>query len=583
MAKLQLLAGTTSKMINIFVQDSSVATGAGLTGLAFNTSSLTAYYHREGASSAVQISLVTATLGTFTSSGFIVVDGTNMPGVYELGLPNAAIAAGAKWVVIMLKGATNMAPVVLEIELTATDNQAATNGGLTNLDAAITSRLAPTVAARTLDVSAGGEAGVDWANVGSPTTTLSLTGTTVATVTTTGTATAVTTVNGLAANVITATSINADAITAAKIADGAIDAATFAAGAINAAAIAADAITDAKVASDVTIASVTGAVGSVTGNVGGNVVGSVASVTAGVTVTTNNDKTGYGLSAAAVQAIWDALTSALTTVGSIGKRISDNLDAAITSRMATFTYTTPPTVVAIRTEMDSNSTKLANLDATVSSRATPAQVNTEADTALADVGLTTTITGRIDVATSTRLATAGYTAPPTAAANADAVWDETLSGHLATGSTGEALNGAGAAGDPWTTTLPGAYGAGSAGKIIGDNINATVSSRATQVSVDDIPTNAELATSQAAADDATLAAIAGISVPTVADILAGVIEGSITLKGALRLAISVLTGKASGGGTTTIVFRDTGDTKDRITATVDSNGNRTTVTRDITD
>ena len=38
----------------------------------------------------------------------------------------------------------------------------------------------PTVAGRTLDVSAGGEAGVDWANVGSPTTTLNLSGTTVA-------------------------------------------------------------------------------------------------------------------------------------------------------------------------------------------------------------------------------------------------------------------------------------------------------------------------------------------------------------------------------------------------------------------
>ena len=37
--------------------------------------------------------------------------------------------------------------------------------------------LRPTVASRTLDVSAGGEAGVDWANVGSPTTTLNLSGT----------------------------------------------------------------------------------------------------------------------------------------------------------------------------------------------------------------------------------------------------------------------------------------------------------------------------------------------------------------------------------------------------------------------
>lgn len=54
----------------------------------------------------------------------------------------------------------------------------------------------------------------------------------------------------------------------------------MAANVLTAAAINADAITDAKVAADVTIAAVTGAVGSVTG---------------GVTVTTNNDKTGYAL------------------------------------------------------------------------------------------------------------------------------------------------------------------------------------------------------------------------------------------------------------------------------------------------
>lgn len=94
-------------------------------------------------------------------------------------------------------------------------------------------------------------------------------------------AAAVLTAAAIATDAITAAKIAADAITAAKIADGAIDAATFAAGAINAAAIAADAITDAKVASDVTIASVTGAVGSVAGNVGGNVVGSIGSVAAG--------------------------------------------------------------------------------------------------------------------------------------------------------------------------------------------------------------------------------------------------------------------------------------------------------------
>jgi hypothetical protein len=38
-----------------------------------------------------------------------------------------------------------------------------------------------------------------------------------------------------------------------------------------------------------------------------------------------SDKTSYALSSAGVQAIWDALTSALTTAGSIGKRIVDFL------------------------------------------------------------------------------------------------------------------------------------------------------------------------------------------------------------------------------------------------------------------
>ncbi len=41
--------------------------------------------------------------------------------------------------------------------------------------------LQPTTAGRTLDVSSSGEAGVDWANVGSPTTTLNLSGTTIST------------------------------------------------------------------------------------------------------------------------------------------------------------------------------------------------------------------------------------------------------------------------------------------------------------------------------------------------------------------------------------------------------------------
>lgn len=51
-----------------------------------------------------------------------------------------------------------------------------------------------------------------------------------------------------------------------------------------------------------------------------------------VIVGTNNDKTGYTLSAPGIQAIWDALTAALTTVGSIGKLLVDDIDAKISSR-----------------------------------------------------------------------------------------------------------------------------------------------------------------------------------------------------------------------------------------------------------
>jgi hypothetical protein len=46
-----------------------------------------------------------------------------------------------------------------------------------------TACLKPTTAGRSLDVSAGGEAGIDWANVGGPTTTLNLSGTTIKAVT----------------------------------------------------------------------------------------------------------------------------------------------------------------------------------------------------------------------------------------------------------------------------------------------------------------------------------------------------------------------------------------------------------------
>ena len=130
--KLSIVQGSTSKLLQFFVQDSSSSVGAGLTGLTSSTSGLTAYYYLEGAGSATSISLSGGTLGTWSSGGFIVVDGTHLPGVYQLGIPNAALT-GAKSVVIMLMGAANMAPVLMEIELTAVNNQDAVRFGLSSL------------------------------------------------------------------------------------------------------------------------------------------------------------------------------------------------------------------------------------------------------------------------------------------------------------------------------------------------------------------------------------------------------------------------------------------------------------------
>jgi hypothetical protein len=246
-------------------------------------------------------------------------------------------------------------------------------------------------------------------------------------------------VGAMAANVLTATAINADAITAAKIADGAIDAATFAAGAINAAAIAADAITDAKVAADVTIASVTGAVGSVT-----------------------------GLTAATVHADLDDLQARLPAA-----LVSGRMDASV-GAMAANVMTAAAAAADLTTELQSGLATAANL-ATVAG-----YLDTEIAAILADTNELQTDWangGRLDLILDAASA-------PTAAAVADAVWDEALAGHAGAGSAGEALAAAGTAGDPWTTAVPGAYGAGTAGKIIGDNLNATISSRASQASLD---------------------------------------------------------------------------------------------------
>jgi hypothetical protein len=329
---------------------------------------------------------------------------------------------------------------------------------------------------------------------------------------------------------------------------------------------------------DQVVASVSGAVGSVTGNVGGNVTGSIGSVaTGGITAgSIAADAIGASeLAADAVaeiaDAVWDEDATGHQTQGTFGQAIGDpgadtdtiwalantNLDATISSRASQTSVNTiddfldteiaaiittlgtpagvsvSADIAAIEAQTDDIGAAGAGLTAVPWNSAWDAEVQSEVDDALvarnldklilasgtADSGSTSTmvdaartegdadywkgrlilftsgnIAGQCAIITDFIVASDTFTfAPPLTQAVATqnyvilpgiSVWDDTLAEHLISGSTGAALNAAGSAGDPWNTALPGAYGAGTAGKIVGDNVNATISSRASQTSLD---------------------------------------------------------------------------------------------------
>jgi hypothetical protein len=109
--------GATSRILLVYIEDASKSDGSGLTGLVYDSAGLTAYYHRDSAASATSITLATMTLGTYTSGGFKEVDAANMPGWYQFCPPDAALAGGATAVCLELRGAANMTPCVLAVQL----------------------------------------------------------------------------------------------------------------------------------------------------------------------------------------------------------------------------------------------------------------------------------------------------------------------------------------------------------------------------------------------------------------------------------------------------------------------------------
>lgn len=304
--------GATSQSIYVEILDSTSTTGGRKTGLVFNSAGLTGYYVRNrGLPTAITLATLVAADSAYSSGGFKEVDATNMPGIYRLDLPDAVVATGADSVVVTLKGATGMAQVSAEIQLTGLDHQVATQPvNVTQIAGA-----AVNTASAQLGVNVVNAAGTAWGS-----------------------------------GAITAASLAADAITAAKVA---ADVGVEIAGAVW------DKARAAHVAA--------GSFGEGVASVQGNVTGSVGSVTAGVTVTTNNDKTGYRLSAAGVDDTWAVALPGTFGAGTAGKIVGDNLNATVGSR-STLDAAGVRTAVGLAaanldTQLDALPTAVENADA----------------------------------------------------------------------------------------------------------------------------------------------------------------------------------------------------------------------------
>ena len=116
---ITIAPGSTSQSIELYL---------GVTGLTASTSGLSARYNRTRTAS-VSIPLVARTIAqAWTAGGFAEVDATNMPGVYRVDLPDAALAAGADDVTVLVRGASGTNGAVMTIKLSS--------GGLTSAQTA---------------------------------------------------------------------------------------------------------------------------------------------------------------------------------------------------------------------------------------------------------------------------------------------------------------------------------------------------------------------------------------------------------------------------------------------------------------
>lgn len=290
--------------------------------------------------------------------------------------------------------------------------------------------------------------------------------------------------------------------------------------------------------------------------------GQVSLNSGAVTAGTVSDKTGYALSSAGVQAIWDALTSALITVGSIGKKLADwvigtaqtgdafaRLGAPAGASVSADIAAVKAQTGAIETDTQDlqtqvgtagagltalGDTRLANLDATVSSRLAPA------GTLATVTNLTNAPTsGDLTATMKTSVTTAATAATPTAAAVTGAVGSVTGNvGGNVTGSVGSvtAPVTAGTVSDKTGYALTADYDAAKVAAPASTALSSAVWTNTKagylDMAVGDVPTASENAAAVLAQTLGTEAYAADGAAPTLAQVLymiyAGVAQFSIT-------------------------------------------------------
>lgn len=93
------------------------SSGAPVTALAFNSAGAVCRYVRpRGSSVAITLASLASPTAAHTDGGFVEVDATNMPGLYRLDLPDAALESGESFVIVQI-GFTSTFPTCVHVNL----------------------------------------------------------------------------------------------------------------------------------------------------------------------------------------------------------------------------------------------------------------------------------------------------------------------------------------------------------------------------------------------------------------------------------------------------------------------------------